>query len=163
MKVAVEGFGQSFLAWNLAGCVRGAWIYADRDAPYRLWNRVIPVAERWLDIPIEAPVVFLDHAEPEVAPDVLILSAAPDPLSVCSVRSRLERARGKTVWVMNGYEREVGKPWPFGEREVPLATIPWDERNATSYLMGKPLTMRDPSFRRHWMPILEVLSLVDLV
>lgn len=160
MRIAVLGFGQSFLTWNMTGCLPGAVIYADDRAPYRAWNRAIPVVEK--ADKITQKVVFMDHEEPEISADVVVWSAAPDPASVSRAIEAQHRANTPFFLVLNGYAREAGVPWPFPPSFDPVICIPWDERSVSCHKVGKPLTLRDAAFCARFQPLWEAIGLVDL-
>ncbi|MBX5437465.1 MAG: hypothetical protein IRZ33_09655 [Alicyclobacillaceae bacterium] len=161
--VGFAGFGKSFLAWNLAGAVDGSVIYADARAPYRVWNRVVRVCERWEDIEAAQPaLVCLDHEESDVTPDVVVYGVTPDPARVeAALKAQKESVRS-VVLVLVGYE-ETGAPWPFAPEFRPVITVPWDMRQATSPLAGAPLTRRDPVWRRRFERLWEVVCSVAAV
>jgi hypothetical protein len=162
-KVGFAGFAKSFLAWNLAGAVEGGVIYADPRAPYRVWNRVVPVYEHWADVNASKPaLVCVDHEESEVAPDVVVYGVAPDPVRI-ETALRIQRQSTKPVVpVLLGYE-ETGVPWPFPPEFRPVIVLPWDMRQATSILAGAPLTRRDPQWRRRFQRLWEVIRDVAAV
>jgi hypothetical protein len=160
VNIAVLGFGKSFLAWNLAGCFSRAEIYADANAPYRVWNRSVRVVERAEQL--REPIVFVDHEEPDISADAVLWSAAPDNASVLRAMEAQRQHHLPFFLILNGYSRESGVPWPFQESFAPILTVPWDERSATCPKFGKPLTQRDPKFRARFQPLWEVMGLVDL-
>ncbi|SFV08424.1 hypothetical protein, partial [Alicyclobacillus macrosporangiidus] len=141
-KVGFAGFGKSFLAWNMAGTVEDSVIYADHRAPYRVWNRTVQVCERWGDVETAKPVlVCLDHEESEVAPDIVVYGVVPDPVRIETALRAQRQSTKPVVPVLIGYE-ETGVPWPFPPEFRPAITVPWDMRQATSPLVGAPLTLR---------------------
>ncbi|WP_029423368.1 hypothetical protein [Alicyclobacillus macrosporangiidus] len=162
-KVGFAGFGKSFLAWNLAGAVEGSVIYADHRAPYRVWNRTVPVYERWANVETaRLELVCIDHEESEVAPDIVVYGVTPD-LGRIELALRAQRQSTRSVvLVLVGYE-EAGVPWPFPPEFSPAIIVPWDMRQATSPLVGAPLTLRDPAWRLRFERLWEVIRNVDAV
>ncbi len=155
IKVGFAGFAKSFLAWTLAGVTKDGVIYADSRAPYRRWNKTVAVYESWAEVKSQkTQIVYMDHAEPEEFPDVVVYGVLPDPIRVeIALLGTLNQQR-KTFYILLGYEENTGM-WPFQQNFQPTIILPWDIRHATSVMLGIPLSLRDPAIGRLFNVLVE--------